>query len=94
MSWVVQKSPLWHKDNVQTNIRPLPSIEQRGILEKNFVNDAVRTHVYSYPRKLPIIPIYSAVKDKCARGYFQSPLVKQLMSSSQEVSEAWIRTRI
>ena len=85
MSWVVQKSPLWHKDSVQVGIHRLPSIKQCKKLEDSFVNDAIKTNVYCYPRKLPIIPTYSATKDKCARSYFNSPLVNQLMNSTEEV---------
>ena len=89
MSWVVQKSPLWHRDSVQGNIRPLPSIKQCQKLEDDFVNDAVKTNVYCYPRKLPIIPTYTATKDKCARSYFDSPLVKELMVSTEEVTRTF-----
>ena len=77
---------MWHKDSVQKDVRPLPNIKQRKQLEANFVNDAVRTQIHCYPRKLPIIPKYSAASDKCARSYFNSPLVKQLMKTSIEVS--------
>ena len=92
MAWVVYKSPLWHKDTVQDHIKPLPNGIQRKILEASFINDAIRTQVYHYPRKKPIIPVYSAEQDKCAQAYFRSPLVKEIMTwkkLSTEVSETF-----
>ncbi|KAK3597068.1 hypothetical protein CHS0354_022073 [Potamilus streckersoni] len=79
MAWVTYGSPLWHKDKVPDHIHPLPDIHQRKEYESKFINDAIRTQVYHYPRKKPIIPPYDAVKDKYARAYFQSPLVKAIL---------------
>lgn len=85
--WVVYGSPLWHKDTVQEYIKPLPGVKERLSLEKNFVNDAIKTQIYNYPRKKPIIPVYSARKDKCAQAYFQSPLVKSLLNREKMSAE-------
>ncbi|KAH3699254.1 hypothetical protein DPMN_074210 [Dreissena polymorpha] len=82
--WLVYKSPLWHKDVVQETVKPLPSYKQCKALETDFVNDAIRTNVYSYSRKKPIIPVYSATKDKYAQAYFQCPLVKAIMSTDEK----------
>ena len=80
MAWVVYKSPLWHKDTVQDHIKPVPNNLQLKSLEQSFVNDAIRTQVYHYPRKWPIIPKYSAEYDKYAQAYFKCPLVKDIMN--------------
>ena len=45
--------------------------------ERKFVNDAVRTHHYHYPRKLPIIPHYNALNDEHCGAYFASDEVSR-----------------
>ncbi|XP_060560099.1 uncharacterized protein LOC132720110 isoform X3 [Ruditapes philippinarum] len=90
--WVVYGSPLWHKDTVQENVKDLPGPKELITLENKFVNDAIRTTVYYYPRKKPIIPVYSARQDKCAKAYFQSPLVKSLLKR-ERMSDDEMKTR-
>lgn len=84
VDWVVYKSPLWHRDTVQQHVRQLPGRKERASLESCFINDAIRTQVYHYPRKKPIIPVYSAKKDKFAQAYFQCPLVKTIIKRDGE----------
>ena len=75
-------SPLWKKDSVQNGIKPLPSVEKKYEMEGGFVNDAVKTFMYHYSRKKPIIPMYNAEKDKYAQAYFQSPIAKAVLERS------------
>ncbi|XP_041371559.1 uncharacterized protein LOC121385090 [Gigantopelta aegis] len=78
MAWVTYGSPLYHRDSVQTGIKPLPSRTEKIRLEKLFVNDAVQTCMFHYPRRKPIIPPYNALQDKYARHYFMSPTAKAI----------------
>ncbi|KAK7482355.1 hypothetical protein BaRGS_00026374 [Batillaria attramentaria] len=87
MSWVTYNSPLWQKDSVPETVSPLPSPRELKVMEKKFVNDAVRTEVYSRARKIPIIPPYDALKDKYASAYFQSPMVKAMMERNERLQE-------
>ncbi|KAK3082643.1 hypothetical protein FSP39_001226 [Pinctada imbricata] len=86
MAWVTFRSPLWHKDTVQSSVHALPDIHQQRNLERGFVNDAIRTFVRSSRRK-PIIPAYNAERDKCARAYFRCPLVQSVMDRSLMLQE-------
>lgn len=92
--WVVYRSPLWHKDTVQDHVKELPGKKERISMENKFVNDAIRTTVYHYPRKKPIIPIYSARKDKFAQAYFKSPLVKSLLQRERMSYDVSIKSCI
>lgn len=83
MSWVTYKSPLWKKDKVPDKVKPLPSLQEKGEMESKFVNDAVEVYMRSQYPKFPIIPPYNAVKDKYAQAYFQSSLVKGILTRNE-----------
>ena len=72
-------SPLACPGHVQIGIMPNPSREAWKSREEIFVNDAVKTDNYRYPRKIPIIPKYDPFYDgECAK-YFTSPLVQEII---------------
>ena len=70
-------SPLSDRDYVLDRVLPLPSRAEFRRREASFVNDAVRTSTYYYPRRIPIIPKYDAIEDPMCAKYFETPLAQE-----------------
>ena len=88
---VTYRSPLSGTGHVQIGIRQNPCKEVWKSREDSFVNDAVKTHYYHYPRKIPIIPKYDPLYDgECAK-YFTSPMVQKIIDITLlgKVSHSW-----